>query len=114
MSKKTNSIISANPDVLKSLEMLGLRLRANRVAAGWTVKDMAGRLLCSQNTYRAIEAGKPTASIGIIAIALWLLGQLDTIDALAPAPSTTHPNIRARRKSGTTDASLITEDERDF
>ena len=63
MPKRTHSIISTDPEVLKSLELLGLRIRANRVAAGWTVKDMAGRLLCSQNTYRAIEAGKPTASI---------------------------------------------------
>jgi transcriptional regulator with XRE-family HTH domain len=114
MSKKTNSIISANLDVLKSLEMLGLRIRANRVAAGWTVKDMAGRLLCSQNTYRAIEAGKPTASIGIITNALWLFGHLDSLDAVAPAPLDTKLNTRARRKAGATDASLISEDERDF
>lgn len=114
MSKKTNSIISANADVLKSLEMLGLRIRANRVAAGWTVKDMASRLLCSQNTYRAIEAGKPSASIGIITNALWLFGQLDTLDAVAPAPINTNLNTRARKKAGTTDSSLISEEERDF
>lgn len=114
MSKKTNSIISANADVLKSLEMLGLRIRANRVAAGWTVKDMASRLLCSQNTYRAIEAGKPSASIGIITNALWLFGQLDTLDAVAPAPINTILNTRARKKAGATDSSLISEEERDF
>ncbi len=114
MPKRTHSIISTDPEVLKSLELLGLRIRANRVAAGWTVKDMAGRLLCSQNTYRAIEAGKPTASIGIIANALWLFGQLDTIDAVAPMPMNASANIRARKKSGVTDASVITEDERDF
>ncbi len=114
MSKRTNSILSTDPSVLKSLELLGLRIRANRVSAGWTVKDMAGRLLCSQNTYRAIEAGKPTASIGIIANALWLLGQLDTLDAVSPMPMNTSANIRARRKSGVADASIITEDERDF
>lgn len=114
MPRKTNSIVSANADVLKSLEMLGLRIRANRVAAGWTVKDMASRLLCSQNTYRAIEAGKPSASIGIITNALWLFGQLDTIDAVAPVPINSKPNNRVRKKAGASDSSLISEDERDF
>lgn len=114
MPRKTNSLVSANDEVLKSLEALGLRIRANRVALGWTVKEMASRLLCSQNTYRAIEAGKPSASVGIITNALWLFGQLDTIDGVAPAPININRNTRARKKVGTTDASLISEEERDF
>ena len=114
MSKKTNSILSANEEVLKSLENLGLRLRANRVAIGWTIQDMASRLLCSQNTYRAIEAGKPSASVGIIANALWLVGQLDTLDAVAPAPTSAKSNARARKKTGAVDSSSISEDDRDF
>jgi transcriptional regulator with XRE-family HTH domain len=114
MTKKTNSIISTNEEVLISLENLGLRLRANRVALGWTIQDMASRLLCSQNTYRAIEAGKPSASIGIITNALWLLGQLDTLDFVAPAPANAKSNARARKKTGAIDSPLISEEERDF
>lgn len=114
MSKKTNSLVSANPDVRQALEQLGLRLRANRVAVGWTVKEMASRLLCSQNTYRAIEAGKPSASIGIIANALWLFGQLDSLEAIAPAPLTASANSRARRRAVASDPALISETERDF
>ncbi|WP_029148704.1 helix-turn-helix domain-containing protein [Methylophilus sp. 5] len=114
MSKKTNSLASTHPEVLQALDKLGLRLRANRVALGWTVKEMATRLLCSQNTYRAIEAGKPSASVGIIANALWLFGQLDSFDAIAPVPINASANTRARKKSGTTDAALISEAERDF
>ena len=86
MPKHSNSIVSTNPETLKSLESLGKRVRANRVAQGWTVKEMAERLFCSQNTYRAIESGKPTASIGIIANALWLFGQIDSLDTVAPIP----------------------------
>lgn len=114
MSKKTNSLASANPDVLKALETLGLRLRANRVALGWTVKEMSTRLLCSQNTYRAIETGKPSASVGIIANALWLFGQLDSLEAVAPVSVSASASIRARKKTGVTDAAFISEDERDF
>jgi DNA-binding XRE family transcriptional regulator len=114
MSKKTNSIISANEEVLNSLENLGLRLRANRVALGWTIQDMASRLLCSQNTYRAIESGKPSASIGIIANALWLVGQLDTLDAVSPTPLNAKSKIRARKKPSAVSSALISENERDF
>jgi transcriptional regulator with XRE-family HTH domain len=114
MTKKSNAIISTNEAVLNSLENLGLRLRANRVTLGWTIQDIANRLLCSQNTYRAIEAGKPTASVGIMANALWLLGQLDTLDHVAPSPIRTKPNIRARKKSGVVNSASISENERDF
>lgn len=118
MSKKTNAIISANEEVLNSLENLGLRLRAHRVALGWTLQEMASRLLCSQNTYRAIEAGKPSASVGIIANALWLVGQLDTLDAVAPSPLNAMVNTRARKKPGAASSAVssafISEHERDF
>ena len=114
MSKKTNSMVSANPETLKSLENLGLRIRANRVAQGWTVKDMANRLFCSQNTYRSIESGKPTASIGIIANALWLFGQIDSMDAVAPVPINVGAMIRVRKRVKNNIPGVISEDERDF
>ena len=114
MPKNSNSIISANPETLKSLESLGLRMRANRVAQGWTIKDMADRLFCSQNTYRAIEAGKPTASIGIIANALWLFGQIDSLNALAPVPLSANSTIRVRKSKTKPTAGVISDDERNF
>jgi transcriptional regulator with XRE-family HTH domain len=114
MSKKSISLISLNPEALKSLEKLGLRIRANRVAQGWTIKDMANRLFCSENTYKAIEAGKPTSSIGIIVNALWLFGQIDSIDAIAPVQINPDKIIRVRKQSKTNDAGVISESERDF
>lgn len=114
MPKHSNSIVSTNPETLKSLESLGKRVRANRVAQGWTVKEMAERLFCSQNTYRAIESGKPTASIGIIANALWLFGQIDSLDTLAPIPLQTNATTRVRKSKHKSIAGIISEDERDF
>ena len=114
MSRNTNSIVSSSPEALKSLEKLGQRMRANRVAQGWTVKDMASRLFCSQNTYRSIEAGKPTASIGIIANALWLFGHIDSIDAVAPVPINKSAAVRVRKQNKKNEAGVISEDERDF
>ena len=114
MSQYSNSIVSMSPETLKSLEKLGQRIRANRAAQGWTVKEMAERLFCSQNTYRAIEAGKPTASIGIIANALWLFGQIDSLDAVAPIPLQTNTTSRVRKSRNKSIAGIINEDERDF
>ncbi len=114
MSRHSNSIVSTNLETLKSLEKLGQRMRVNRVAQGWTIKEMAERLFCSQNTYRAIEAGKPTASIGIIANALWLFGQIDSLDAIAPIPLPTNTATRARRSKLKPMVGAISEDERDF
>ena len=76
MTKYSNSLQASNLEVKKSLENLGQRLRANRIVLGWTIKDTAARILCSQNTYQSIEAGRPTTSIGIIANALCSLVKL--------------------------------------
>jgi transcriptional regulator with XRE-family HTH domain len=114
MSKKSNSIISLNPETLRSLEKLGQRIRANRISQGWTVKQMAERLLCSQNTYRSIESGKPTSSIGIIVNVLWLFGQIDSIDSLVSVPISTSVASRVRKSSKNIEPGVIAEDERDF
>ena len=85
-----------------------------RIALGWTIKDTAARLLCSQNTYRAIEAGRPTASIGIIVNALWLFGQIDSLNTLAPVPMNIRGVKRVRNSNKNQGNNLIRESERDF
>ena len=114
MTKHSLAIIGIHPEVLESLVCLGQRVRAQRIARGWTIKQMAERLYCSQNTYRAIEMGKPTTSLGVMASALWLFGQLDTLNAVAPIPieAVTVKRVQARKNMG--NGRLISEAERDF
>jgi DNA-binding XRE family transcriptional regulator len=114
MTKYSNSLQASNLEVQESLESLGQRLRANRIVLGWTIKDTAARLLCSQNTYRAIEAGRPTASIGIIVNALWLFGQIDSLNTLAPVPMNIRGVKRVRNSNKNQGNNLIRESERDF
>jgi AraC-like DNA-binding protein len=45
MTKYSNSLQASNLEVKESLENLGQRLQANRIALGWTIKDTAARLL---------------------------------------------------------------------
>jgi hypothetical protein len=114
MTKNTHSIESTPLEVLKSLENLGQRVRANRIAQGWTIKEMAGRLFCSQNTYRSIEAGKPSSSIGILANALWLFGQIDSLDSVAQVPLNMGAVKRVRHQKNQHISGSISETERDF
>jgi DNA-binding XRE family transcriptional regulator len=114
MTKYSNSLQASNLEVQESLESLGQRLRANRIVLGWTIKNTAARLLCSQNTYRAIEAGRPTASIGIIVNALWLFGQIDSLNTLAPVPMNIRGVKRVRNSNKNQGNNLIRESERDF
>jgi len=114
MSKKSISLISSNPEALKSLKKICQRIRANRIANSWTIKEMANRLFCSENTYKAVEAGKPTSSIGIIVNALWLFGQIESLDAIAPVQFNPDKIIRVRRKSKANDDGSISERDRDF
>ncbi len=114
MTKYSNSLQASNLEVQESLESLGQRLRANRIVLGWTIKNTAARLLCSQNTYRAIEAGRPTTSIGIIANALWLFGQIDSLNTLALVPLNIRGVKRVRNPNKNPGNSLISESELDF
>ena len=114
MSKHSLAIEGIHSEALESLEHLGQRIRSQRIARGWTIKQMAERLYCSQNTYRSIEMGKPSASLGVMASALWLFGQIDTLNMVAPIPieAVTVQRVRTRKNMG--QGRLISEAERDF
>jgi DNA-binding XRE family transcriptional regulator len=114
MSHSSNLISYSPPEIQQALARLGLRLRAHRMRHGWTVKEMAARLLCSPTTYRALEAGKPGTSVGLLINALWLFGQIDTLESVAPAPVDQMAGRRVRMRAGHAGTGLIREDERDF
>ncbi|QHI98673.1 helix-turn-helix domain-containing protein [Xylophilus rhododendri] len=113
MKKAAASLSSLPEPAQQSLLSLGQRLRAHRISRGWTVAEMAERLLCSPTTWRALEGGKAGTSVGVLAHALWLLGQLDGLDALAPAPLVA-AGRRVRRAAGQPVPGRISGDELDF
>ena len=114
MTKYSNSLQASNLEVKESLENLGQRQRANRIALGWIIKDTAARLLCSQNTYQSIEAGRRTTSIGIIANALWLFSQIGSLNTLAPVQVNIRGVKRIRNPNKNPGNNLISESELDF
>ncbi len=100
MPKSSMGLNSTPPEVLESLLNLGARLRACRIERGFSLRDMASRMFCSINTYRSLEAGKPTSSLGSLGNALWLLGQLEGVDRLAPVPAELAGMRSGKRKAG--------------
>ncbi|RYY52402.1 MAG: XRE family transcriptional regulator [Comamonadaceae bacterium] len=114
MSKHSAALTSLPAPAQAALVRVGQRLRAHRLQRGWTAADMAARLLCSPTTWRALEAGKPGTSVGLLAHALWLLGEIESLDNVAPAPAGLAANRRVRRKAGSVAPGVIEEGERDF
>ena len=110
-----NSPTSALPTPAQAaFTRMGQRLRAHRVQRAWTLADMAERLMCSPTTLRALEGGKPGTSVGILLHALWLFGETDSLDRVAPAPAALAAHRRVRRPAGQTVPGVITERDRDF
>ena len=118
MTKKTKSTQALSPEVQQVLTQMGLRLRAYRQQQRWTLQDMAQRMLCSPVTYRALESGKPTVSVGALGHALWLLGQLESFNNVAPLPQDFARAValgrRVRRAVGEQTPGTIGEQDRDF
>lgn len=118
MSKDSKTLRALPPDALDGLAQLGQRLRAHRQQQQWTLNDMAQRLFCSPATCRALESGKPGTSVGMLAHALWLLGQLDSLSSVAPLSSdfaaTLTAGRRVRRRAAASLPGAISEQDRDF
>lgn len=112
MARSTNSLIALPPEAFAMLKNLGLRLRARRLAQNMTLEQAAERLLCSPTTYRALESGKPTVSLGLLAHALWLFGRLEDMEQLSPLDIGMLGNKRSQRARPLVKG--IGNDERDF
>lgn len=114
MSRVGASLESLPAEATAVLTQLGARLRAHRMARGWTLAEAAQRLLCSPTTLRALESGRSSTSVGLMAHALWLYGMADGLNSVASVPASLLTQKRVRRRAGQSVPGVIAEDERDF
>lgn len=77
-----------------------------------TVEQAAERLLCSPTTYRGLERGRPTVSLGLLVHALWLFGLLGGMENLCPLDIGMISGKRVKRARNANQG--ISDDERDF
>jgi DNA-binding XRE family transcriptional regulator len=112
MPRSSKALETLPPEIATALGRLGQRLRARRLDLNWTVEQTAERLLCSPTTYRALEGGRPTVSLGLLASALWLFGEAGALNGICPIDEHIVGKRRARRTERM--AGAISDDERDF
>lgn len=63
------------PKIRRALTKLGADLAIARKKRAWTTRMMAERLGVARSTYRRAEQGDPTVSMGVYAMALFVLGR---------------------------------------
>lgn len=80
---KKDTAASLLPSVKLPLATLGQHIKHARQSRGWTVAEAAARIGVASATYKRIEAGDPSVSVGSWATALFQLQMLDQVVAAA-------------------------------
>ena len=73
------------PSAAAAVRRLGESIRLARRRRRFRQRDMAERMGVSVSTLRTLEAGSPGVSIGNVAMALLVLGNLQMLDELSDA-----------------------------
>jgi len=77
-------IVQHPPAALEqALQRLGRNIRTARLRRRWRLEDVVERMGVSRFTVADVERGKPGTSIAVYLGALWALGLLDQLEAVA-------------------------------
>lgn len=77
---------TTSSEVLRALVEIGNDIRVARTRRRQTAREMADRIGVSIPTWRRLERGDPSVSLGAFASSLWALGLLEKIgDSISPA-----------------------------
>jgi DNA-binding XRE family transcriptional regulator len=79
---RSAALDSLPPQVRRSLAKLGTDLAVARRKRNLTVAMMAERLGVAKSTYLKVEKGDPTVSLGVYAMALFVLGFAEALGDL--------------------------------
>lgn len=80
-------------EVLKSVELLGERVRIARLRRQLGMDDLAKACGIGRRTLYRIENGEPGVALGSMLAVLWKLGLLDTVRAVANPDDDEHGKI---------------------
>ncbi|MGH8289799.1 MAG: XRE family transcriptional regulator [Steroidobacteraceae bacterium] len=83
MPKHTPALNALPPAAAQALRGLGENLAIARLRRRESQREWAGRLGCSVPTLIRLERGDPGVGIGLYATALWLIGRVSGLPALA-------------------------------
>ena len=83
MAKNTPALEALPPAAAQALRGLGENLAIARLRRRESQREWAGRLGCSVPTLIRLERGDPAVGVGLYATALWLIGRVNGLPALA-------------------------------
>ena len=83
MSKNSPALETFPPAAAQALRGLGENLAIARLRRRESQREWAGRLGCSVPTLIRLERGEPAVGAGLYATALWLIGRVSGLPALA-------------------------------
>jgi transcriptional regulator with XRE-family HTH domain len=83
MPKHTPALDALPPAAAQALRGLGEHLAIARLRRRQSQREWAGRLGCSVPTLIRLERGDPAVGAGLYATALWLMGRVSGLPALA-------------------------------
>ena len=83
MPKHTPALDTLPPAAAQALRGLGENLAIARLRRRESQREWAGRLGCSVPTLIRLERGDPGVGVGLYATALWLIGRVSGLPALA-------------------------------
>ena len=83
MPKTPVALASLPPAVLRALQQLGENLAVARIRRHETQSEWARRMGVSRPTLIRMEQGDPGVGIGLFATALWLMGRVEALPAVA-------------------------------
>lgn len=83
MPKHTPALDTLPPAVTQALRGLGENLAVARLRRRESQREWAGRMGCSVPTLIRLERGDPSVGVGLYATALWLIGGVGGLPALA-------------------------------
>ena len=83
MPKHTAALDTLPPAAAQALRGLGENLAIARLRRRESQREWAGRLGCSVPTLIRLERGDPGVGVGLFATALWVIGRVGALPALA-------------------------------
>jgi transcriptional regulator with XRE-family HTH domain len=83
MGKNPLALHTLPPAAAQALHALGENLAVARLRRRESQREWAGRLGCSVPTLIRLERGDPAVGVGLYATALWLIGRVSGLPALA-------------------------------
>lgn len=101
MPRRSTAVDMLPTPAMRALEALGGNLRIARKRRGESLASFAQRMQVSVPTLQKLEKGDPTVSVGVVASALWLVGRVQFLGAIAdPAADETALMLELRNLAG--------------